>query len=100
MKLIKPKYKIESYTAGNEPDSKWVKYIYGISKRFLYFFYRKLCHNKIVQYKNGGSSSSYEILTFETVDEAAFEIDKLTCGAGKITYRHWKTGKCVRTVRE
>lgn len=94
MKLIRPKYVVVPYTMGNSKI-----YAYGISKRFLCSFYRKLCHHKIVRYKSGGSSSSYEILTFGTVDEAAFEIAKLVRGEGRIIERYWEDGKCIRTIR-
>lgn len=103
MNLIGPKYKIVHYTVGK------TEHEYGISKRFLCFFYRKLCHHKIVQWEGGSSTPSYEILTFPTPDKAAFEIDKLTYGAGRITQRYIQaasedepdsaSGKCVRTIR-
>lgn len=101
MRLVRSKYRVVPYTIGKSA------YAYGIAKRFLYFFYRRLIHYKIVQWDGGSSIPSRELLSFPTLDEAAAEIAKLTRGEGQIAERYWQaggkaglfSGKLVRTIR-
>jgi hypothetical protein len=89
---MKKKYKLTEWMACGEPE-------YGIDKRFCLFWYKPLCHTKIVRRKDGKNDFSYEILTFKSRFTAELEIGNLLKGGKPIRRRYYMSGKMVAESR-
>ena len=95
---MRKKYRLSSWiVGGNGLDQTCTDY--GIDRRFLLFWYRPMCHNKIVRYKDGNNASSYEVLTFKNVFAADLEIERLNNGADQIRRRYYSNGRLVGESR-
>lgn len=81
------KYRIRRYVVGNE--SAW-----GISERFLLFFYKPLIH-----WKSVNISSSREILLFPTLETAEDELDILYMGGTPVIGRLFENGVLTHEKR-
>lgn len=86
------KYKIVPWTVAG-------KQAWGVSKRFLLFFYRPLTHTKIVRRKGYSIGSSKEILTFWTLERAKKEILYLNSGRKCIKTRVYENGHLTHVIR-
>ena len=85
------KYKIYKY------GSWW-----GISKRFLLFFRRRMRYTKIVQYATGSSSSSRELLLFTMSDilGAGGELSWLNSTGQELKRKVYKVGEVIEIHRK
>jgi len=73
---------------------------WGISKRFLLFFRRRMTYTKVVRYENGGSASSRELLIFDNMNMAVSERNWLRNTGMELKSRVWKNGKLEEFHRQ
>lgn len=92
------KYRLSKWVVGGDGKNQ-TRTDYGIDKRFLLFWYRPLCHTKVVGRKDGENDSSYEVLTFKDRFAAYLEIERLNTGADPIRRRYYSNGCLVGESR-
>ena len=90
MTIIPKKYEIIEYSVGGRTE-------YGINKRFLLFFSKRLIHHKHVR---GAKMPSREILTWRTLAETLAEIKLLKNGIQPIIQRYFENGIMVAQIRK
>jgi hypothetical protein len=92
------KYRLSKWVVGGDGENQ-TRTHYGVDKRFLLFWYKPLCYTKIVRYKDGNNSSSYEVLTFRNKFAADLEIENLIRGREQIHRRYYHNGRLVGSSR-
>ena len=95
---MREKYKLSKWIVGGDGKNR-TRTDYGIDKRFLLFWYRPICHTKVVGRKDGRNDFSYEILTFKDRFTADLEIERLKVGVESIQRRYYKNGYLVGESR-
>jgi len=95
---MRKKYRLSRWVVGGDGRNR-TRTDYGIDKRFLLFWYRPMCHNKVVRHDGFGVSNSREILTFKDRFTAELEIDRLKVGVYPIQRRYYTNGRLVGESR-
>lgn len=94
------KFRLATYRYMHWRESGWTCGVtFGIEQRSMLFWWKPLCHVKIVSYGSGKIIQSYKILTFTNKEDAVAELERLEYGAPPIQRRYYSKGIFVGESR-